>query len=80
VNDKFYTVTPSTTVRLVGGSGYNASDRLDPGRASSHTVEAEFPVAALKAKSPKEARLELAFIPSQFREETLHFTVSIGGQ
>ena len=28
----------------------------------------------------KEVRLELAFIPSQFREETLNFTVSIGGQ
>lgn len=25
-------------------------------------------------------RLELAFTPSQFREETLNFTVSIGGQ
>jgi hypothetical protein len=28
----------------------------------------------------KEVRLELAFIPSQFREETLNFTASIGGQ
>lgn len=64
----------------VGGSGYNASDRLDPGQASSHTLDAEFPVAALKAKSLKEVRLELAFIPSQFRQENLNFTVSIGGQ
>ena len=64
----------------LGGSNYGAPDRLDPGQASSHTLDAEFPVAALKAKTLKELRLELAFIPSQFREETLNFTVSIGGQ
>jgi hypothetical protein len=64
----------------LGGTSYGSSDRLDPGQASSHTLEAEFPVAALKAKNLKEVRLELAFIPSQFREETLNFTVSIGGQ
>jgi len=64
----------------VGGTGYSSSDRLDPGQASTHTLDAEFPVAALKAKNLKEVRLELAFIPSQFREETLNFTVSIGGQ
>jgi hypothetical protein len=45
-----------------------------------YTVTPEFPVAALKAKNLKEVRLKLAFIPSQFREETLNFTVSIGGQ
>jgi hypothetical protein len=64
----------------VGSTSYGSSDRLDPGQASSHTLDAEFPVAALKAKNLKEVRLELAFIPSQFREETLNFTVSIGGQ
>jgi hypothetical protein len=64
----------------VGGTGYSSSDRLDPGQASSHTLDAEFPVAALKAKNLKEVRLELSFIPSQFREEMLNFTVSIGGQ
>ena len=64
----------------VGGSGYSANDRLDPGQSSSQTLDAEFPVAALKAKNLKEVRLELSFIPSQFREETLNFAVSIGGQ
>jgi hypothetical protein len=59
---------------------YGSPDRLDPGQASSHTLDAEFPVAALKAKSLKEVRLELSFIPSQWREETLNFAVSIGGQ
>ena len=60
--------------------GYSSNDRLDPGQASSHNLDAEFPVAALKAKNLKEVRLELSFIPSQFREETLNFIVSIGGQ
>jgi hypothetical protein len=64
----------------VGGSSYGTPDRLDPGQVSSHNVDAEFPVAALKAKNLKEVRLELSFIPSQFREETLNFGVSIGGQ
>jgi len=64
----------------VGQSSYGTPDRLDPGQASSHTLDADFPVAALKAKNLKEVRLELSFIPSQFREETLNFAVSIGGQ
>jgi hypothetical protein len=64
----------------VSGTSYGSPDRLDPGQASSHTLDAEFPVEALKTKRLKEVRLELSFIPSQFREETLNFTVSIGGQ
>jgi len=64
----------------VAATGYGSADRLDPGQASNHSLDAEFPVAALKAKNLKEVRLELSFIPSQFREETLNFTVSIDGQ
>lgn len=32
-----------------------------------------------EANKLKEIRLELAYIPSPFREETVNFTVSIGG-
>jgi len=64
----------------LGQASYGSPDRLDPGQASSQNLDADFPVAALKAKNLKEVRLELAFIPSQFKEETLNFTVSIGGQ
>ena len=64
----------------VGGNTYGAPPRLDPGQESSHNVDADFPAAALKAKNLREVRLELSFIPSQFREETLRFNVSIGGQ
>jgi hypothetical protein len=40
-------------------------------------VEAEFPVAALKAKRLKEIRLELQYIPSAYKQETMNFGVSI---
>lgn len=66
------------TLRIA--SSYGQSDRLDPGQEVAHEVDAEFPAEALKSKRLKEIRLELAFIPSPMREETLNFTVSIGGQ
>jgi len=59
---------------------YGSSDRLDPGQDATHVMDAEFPVEALKAKKLKEIRLELTYIPSPFKEETLNFAVSIGGQ
>ena len=55
-------------------------ERLDPGQFSSQTMEAEFPAEALQAKRLKEIRVELSYIPSFYREETLNFAVSIGGQ
>jgi hypothetical protein len=61
-------------------SSYNSSERLDPGQDATQSVDAEFPVEALKAKRLKEIRLELSYIPSPFREEKLNFNVSIGGQ
>jgi hypothetical protein len=58
--------------------GRYSGERLDPGEAASQTLDVEFPVEALKAKKLKEIRLELAYIPSPFREETVNFVVSIG--
>jgi hypothetical protein len=54
------------------------SERLDPGQDATQSLDVDFPAAALKAKSLKEIRLELAYIPSPFKEETVNFTVSIG--
>jgi hypothetical protein len=53
-------------------------ERLDPGQESSQALDVEFPVEALKANTLKEIRLELSYIPSPFREETVNFVVSIG--
>jgi len=54
------------------------SERLDPGQDATQSLDVEFPAEALKAKRLKEIRLELAYIPSPYREETVNFTVSIG--
>jgi uncharacterized membrane protein YeaQ/YmgE (transglycosylase-associated protein family) len=54
------------------------NERLDPGQEASQSVDVEFPAEALKAKKLKEIRLELAYIPSPYREETVSFAVSLG--
>ena len=56
------------------------SDRLDPGQEATQSLDVDFPAEALKAKKLKEIRLELAYIPSPYHEETVNFIVSIGGQ
>jgi hypothetical protein len=61
-------------------SAYSSSERLDPGQDATQSVDAEFPVEALKAKKLKEIRLELSYIPSPLKEEKLNFNVSIGRQ
>lgn len=58
-------------------SQYGGQDRLDPGQDSSQQVEAEFPAAALKTKGLREIRVELQYIPSAYRQETMNFGVSI---
>jgi uncharacterized membrane protein YeaQ/YmgE (transglycosylase-associated protein family) len=54
------------------------SERLDPGQEATQSLDVDFPAEALKASKLKEIRLELAYIPSPYREETVHFIVSIG--
>jgi hypothetical protein len=56
------------------------NDRLDPGQESTQSLDVDFPADALKAQRLKEIRLELAYIPSPYHEETVKFVVSIGGQ
>jgi len=55
------------------------SERLDPGQEATQSLDVEFPAEALKAKKLKEISLELAYIPSPYREESINFTVSVGG-
>jgi hypothetical protein len=54
------------------------SERLDPGQDTTRPIDVEFPVEALQAEKLKEIRLELSYIPSPFRGETVNFVVSIG--
>ncbi len=43
-------------------------------------MDVDFPAEALKVKKLKEIRLELPYIPSPYKEESVNFTVAIGGQ
>jgi hypothetical protein len=56
------------------------AETLDPGKDATQSIDVDFPAEALKAKKLKEIRLELAYIPSPYKEETINFTVAIGGQ
>jgi uncharacterized membrane protein YeaQ/YmgE (transglycosylase-associated protein family) len=57
---------------------FSSSERLDPGQETTESLDVEFPAAALKAKTLGQIRLELAYVPSPYREETFNFAVSIG--
>jgi hypothetical protein len=59
-------------------SSYNSQDRLDPGQEAVQAVEAEFPAAGLKAKRLKDIRVDLLYIPSAYKRETMNFGVSLG--
>jgi hypothetical protein len=61
-------------------SAYSSGERLDPGQEASQSLDAEFPAAALKAKRLKDIRVEISYLPSPYREGTLNFPVSLGGQ
>jgi hypothetical protein len=61
-------------------TSYNATDRLDPGQEITQSVDVDFPAEALKTKKLREMQIELAYIPSPYRQETARFNVSIGGQ
>jgi uncharacterized membrane protein YeaQ/YmgE (transglycosylase-associated protein family) len=55
----------------------SGSEQLDPGQETTQSVDVEFPAEALKAKTLKEIRLALAYIPTPYRQETVNFAVSI---
>ena len=57
---------------------FSGSDRLDPGQEATETLDVDFPAEALKAQRLKEIRLELAYVPSPYKEETVNFVVAIG--
>lgn len=53
------------------------TERLDPGMETSQSVEVPFPAAALKDRRLRDIRLELAYIPTPYRVETISVEVSI---
>ena len=64
--------------RLSNSPRTAAASRLDPGQEAIQSLDVDFPAEALKAKKLKEIRLEFAYIPSPYREETVNFIVAVG--
>ena len=59
---------------------YNSgSERLDPGQEATKSVEVDFPAEALDARKLQDIRLELTYLPSAYRDETVNLPVTIGG-
>lgn len=61
-------------------SSYGVSERLDPGQQVIQDVDVDFPAEALQAKKLQTIRLELVYLPSSYREETVNLAVSIGAK
>lgn len=57
---------------------FSSGERLDPGQETTAALDVDFPAAALKADTLKTIRLNLAYVPSPYREETANLPVSIG--
>ena len=73
------TLEPTRTEPAIKFASYGA-DQLNPGQEATQTLDVDFPAEALKAKKLKEIRLELVYIPSPYKEESVKFIVSIGCQ
>ena len=54
------------------------TDRLDPGQETTDVVLVDFPAEALAQGKLKNIRLELTYLPSPFKHETVNLAVSIG--
>ena len=82
-----YIDTQGRSIAMVDGqqeptikfAGYTA-ERLDPGHDATQSLEADVPAEALKPGKLRGIRLELAYLPSPYKEEKLSFPVSIGKQ
>jgi hypothetical protein len=72
-------IEAARTEPIIKFATYGA-ETLDPGKDATQSLNVDFPAEALKAKKLKEIRLEFAYIPSPYKEETINFTVAIGGQ
>ena len=55
-----------------------SSTALDPGQETTESLDVEFPAEALTAKKLGQIRLDLAYVPSPYKQETLNLAVSLG--
>lgn len=58
-------------------STYGATERLDPGQEATQTISVDFPAEALKANRLKEIRVDLTYMPTPFKEQSISFSASV---
>jgi len=66
-------------VTIKSDSYGSSSERLDPGQEATKSVDVDFPAEALKPKTLTDIRLELMYLPSAYKDETVDLAVTIGG-
>jgi uncharacterized membrane protein YeaQ/YmgE (transglycosylase-associated protein family) len=64
------------TVRFTASS----TERVDPGQEITEAIDVDFPAEALTAARLREIRLDLAYVTSPYRAETVRLPVSIGAR
>jgi len=68
------------TAPMISFSSYGDGSVLNPGKETMQTLSVDFPARALKTKSLKDIRVDLAYTESPYKDEALNFPVTIGGQ
>jgi len=67
-----------------GDTGFTFSSfdtqRLDPGQETSQPIHVPFPRGGLQANDLQTVRLNLTYLPSAYREQTVNYAVSLKGQ
>ncbi len=58
-------------------STYGATERLDPGQEATQTISVDFPAEALKANRLKEIRVDLTYMPTPFKEQSISFSATV---
>ena len=66
-----------------GDTGFTFSayetQRLDPGKETSQMIDVPFPVAGLRASEIHSIRLDLNYLPSPYRAQSVDYPVSLKG-
>jgi len=68
------------TAPAIAYSSYGESNTLNPGKETTQSLNMDFPSRALKAKTLKDIRVDLAYTETPYKGETLSFPVTVGGK
>jgi len=62
-------------------SFYNySSERLDPGKEISHSLDVPFPAAALRGTVLNDIRLRVTYLPAPYRQESVELPVTVAAR